>query len=113
MTLCNMSIEGGARAGYVSPDETTYEYIKGRPYAPAGADWDRALAFWRGVASGADASFDDEVSFDAAGIEPMVTWGINPGQGISITESVPDPAKATAAARDRLMALLQGIAKSN
>ena len=89
MTLCNMSIEGGARAGYVSPDETTYEYIKGRPYAPAGADWDRALAFWRGVASGADASFDDEVSFDAAGIEPMVTWGINPGQGMGISERMP------------------------
>jgi 3-isopropylmalate/(R)-2-methylmalate dehydratase large subunit len=89
LTLCNMSIEGGARAGYVSPDETTFEYMKGRPYAPAGADWDRALAFWRSIASGEGASFDDEVEFDAASIEPMVTWGINPGQGMGISEKMP------------------------
>src|SRR5208282_448442 len=89
MTLCNMSIEGGARAGYVSPDETTFEYVRGRPFAPAGGDWDRALAFWRSIASGGDASFDDEVELDASEIEPMVTWGTNPGQGIRVSERMP------------------------
>ena len=89
MTLCNMSIEGGARAGYVSPDDTTFEYLRGRPYAPAAVDWDRALAFWRSIASADDASFDDEVVLDASSIEPMVTWGINPGQGIGISQSMP------------------------
>ena len=89
MTLCNMSIEGGARAGYVSPDETTFEYVRGRPFAPAGGDWDRALAFWRSIASGDDASFDDEVELDASEVEPMVTWGTNPGQGIRVSERMP------------------------
>ncbi len=89
MTLCNMTIEGGARAGYVSPDETTYEYVRGRPFAPAGDDWYKALAFWRSLASAQDASFDDEVELDASAIEPMVTWGTNPGQGMGISERTP------------------------
>ena len=89
MTLCNMSIEGGARAGYVSPDETTYEYVRGRPFAPAGDDWYKALAFWRSLASAQNASFDDEVELDASAIEPMVTWGTNPGQGMGISERTP------------------------
>jgi 3-isopropylmalate/(R)-2-methylmalate dehydratase large subunit len=89
MTLCNMSVEGGARAGYVSPDEVTYDYLRGRPYAPAAADWDGALAYWRSVASDEASSFDDRFSFDASGIEPMTTWGINPGQGIGISERMP------------------------
>jgi 3-isopropylmalate/(R)-2-methylmalate dehydratase large subunit len=89
MTLCNMSIEGGARCGYVSPDSTTYDYLEGRPYAPAGADREKALTWWKSIASGPDASFDDERRFDGAAIEPMVTWGINPGQGIPIGGRMP------------------------
>jgi 3-isopropylmalate/(R)-2-methylmalate dehydratase large subunit len=100
MTLCNMSIEGGARAGYVSPDETTFEYMRGRPYAPAAADWGKALAFWRSIASAADASFDDEVELDAAQVEPMVTWGTNPGQGIGISERLPKLAQLPAERRE-------------
>jgi 3-isopropylmalate/(R)-2-methylmalate dehydratase large subunit len=91
MTICNMSIEGGARAGYVSPDETTFAYLKGRPYAPEGAEWDAAVARWRSVASDADARYDDVVRIDAAAIPPTVTWGINPGQAIAIDERVPRP----------------------
>jgi 3-isopropylmalate/(R)-2-methylmalate dehydratase large subunit len=89
MTLCNMSIEGGARVGYVNPDETTFEYLKGRKLAPQGASWERALEYWRSVASDADATYDDVVRFDAKDIAPTVTWGINPGQAISIEEKVP------------------------
>jgi 3-isopropylmalate/(R)-2-methylmalate dehydratase large subunit len=89
MTLCNMSIEGGARVGYVNPDDTTFEYLKGRKLAPAGAAWERALEYWRSVASDADATYDDVVRFDANDIAPTVTWGINPGQAISIEERVP------------------------
>jgi 3-isopropylmalate/(R)-2-methylmalate dehydratase large subunit len=91
MTVCNMSIEGGARAGYVNPDETTYAYLKGRPYSPKGAQWDAAVAHWRSFASDPGCSYDDVVTIDAADIAPTVTWGINPGQGISINERVPDP----------------------
>ena len=97
MTVCNMSIEGGARAGYVNPDETTFAYLKGRPYAPKGAAWDRAVDRWRAVASDPGCRYDDVVELDAADIAPTVTWGINPGQGLSITENIPDPAKAGAA----------------
>ena len=89
MTVCNMSIEGGARAGYVNPDETTFTYLKGRSYAPKGADWDKAVERWRGFASDADASYDDIVMIRGEEIAPTVTWGINPGQGISIDENVP------------------------
>ncbi len=95
MTVCNMSIEGGARVGYVNPDETTFEYLKGRPYAPAGADWDAAVERWKGFASDPGCSYDDVVIIDAADIAPTVTWGINPGQGISIEQTIPDPETAT------------------
>ncbi len=91
MTVCNMSIEGGARVGYVNPDETTFEYLKGRKYAPKAADWDAAVARWREVASDADAHYDDVVNINAADIAPTVTWGINPGQGIFIDENIPAP----------------------
>jgi 3-isopropylmalate/(R)-2-methylmalate dehydratase large subunit len=89
MTLCNMSIEGGARVGYVSPDETTFEYLKGREFAPKGAAWEHALEYWRSVASDADATYDDTVRFDAKDIAPTVTWGINPGQSVSVKDRIP------------------------
>ncbi len=96
MTVCNMSIEGGARVGYVNPDETTFAYLKGRPYSPKGAAWDAAVARWKSFASDPGCTYDDVVRIRAADIAPTVTWGINPGQGISIAESIPDPAQATA-----------------
>jgi len=89
MTLCNMSIEGGARIGYVNPDETTFEYLKGRPYSPKGADWDKAVAYWRSIASDADATFDDVVTIDGSALSPQVTWGITPAQSVSIGDSLP------------------------
>ncbi|MFO0077356.1 MAG: 3-isopropylmalate dehydratase large subunit [Cyanobacteriota bacterium] len=91
MTLCNMAIEGGARVGYCNPDATTFSYLQGRPHAPAGEAWDRAVAWWSALASGPDAVFDDEVVFDAARIAPTITWGITPGQGIGVDEAVPTP----------------------
>ena len=91
MTLCNMSIEAGARAGMVAPDETTFEYLKGRPRAPKGADWDAAVAYWRTLPSDSDAQFDAEVVIDAASLAPFVTWGTNPGQGLPLSASVPTP----------------------
>lgn len=94
MTVCNMSIEGGARVGYVNPDETTFAYLKGRPYAPQGADWEAAVARWRSIASDPGCNYDDVVKIDATEIAPTVTWGINPGQGIAITETIPDPTQA-------------------
>ncbi len=95
MTVCNMSIEGGARAGYVNPDETTFAYLKGRPYSPKGAAWDKAVESWKATASDPGCHYDDVVTINAADIAPTVTWGINPGQGISITENIPDPKTAT------------------
>ena len=89
MTVCNMSIEGGARVGYVNPDETTFEYLKGRPYSPKGEAWDAAVESWRSFASDADCSYDDVVSINAADIQPTVTWGITPGQGVGINENIP------------------------
>jgi 3-isopropylmalate/(R)-2-methylmalate dehydratase large subunit len=89
MTICNMSIEGGARCGYVNPDETTFTYLNGRPYAPKGAAWDEAVARWRSFASDPDARYDDVVKIRAEDVPPTVTWGINPGQAISIDERVP------------------------
>jgi 3-isopropylmalate/(R)-2-methylmalate dehydratase large subunit len=94
MTVCNMAIEGGARCGYVNPDETTFEYLKDRPYCPKGADWATAVERWKSFASDADAHYDDIVMIDAADIEPTVTWGISPDHGIAISESIPDPAAA-------------------
>ncbi|MEQ1907217.1 MAG: aconitase family protein, partial [Vicinamibacterales bacterium] len=88
MTVCNMSIEGGARAGYVNPDETTFAFLKGRRYAPTGDAWDRAVAWWKSLASDADTKYDDHVVIDAATIEPTVTWGINPGQSVGVSEPI-------------------------
>jgi len=88
MTICNMSIEGGARAGYVNPDDTTFEFLRGRPYAPSGETFDRAVAWWRTIASDRGASYDDRVTFDAASIGPTVTWGINPGQSVGVSEPI-------------------------
>ncbi|AMM22478.1 3-isopropylmalate dehydratase [Frondihabitans sp. PAMC 28766] len=95
MTICNMSIEAGARAGMVAPDQITYDYLEGRPHAPQGADWDDAVAYWSTLPTDDDAVFDAEVFLDANALEPFVTWGTNPGQGVSLSESVPDPADYT------------------
>ncbi|MFE3293855.1 3-isopropylmalate dehydratase large subunit [Rhodococcus sp. NPDC059234] len=92
MTICNMSIEAGARAGMIAPDDTTYEFIKGRPHAPSGADWDAAVASWEQLKTDADAVFDNEVTIDASTLTPFVTWGTNPGQGAPLGANVPDPA---------------------
>ncbi|HYC38233.1 MAG TPA: 3-isopropylmalate dehydratase large subunit [Usitatibacter sp.] len=92
MTMCNMSIEAGARAGMVAPDDTTFEYLAGRPFAPKGLHWDRALERWRQLPSDESAAFDQEVSLDAAAIEPMATWGTSPEHGVGVSGAVPDPA---------------------
>ena len=89
LTLCNLSIEMGARGGFVAPDETTFEYIKGREFAPKGEEWDKAVEYWKTLKSGDDAVFDKELNFNAADIEPRVTYGTNPGMGIGITDSIP------------------------
>ncbi|WGV27222.1 3-isopropylmalate dehydratase large subunit [Halotia branconii] len=91
MTVCNMAIEGGARCGYVNPDQVTYDYLQGRDFAPKGADWDKAVNWWESIKSDADAEYDDVVVFDAAEIPPTVTWGITPGQGIGVNQFVPKP----------------------
>jgi 3-isopropylmalate/(R)-2-methylmalate dehydratase large subunit len=91
MTICNMAIEGGARAGMIAPDDTTYEYLAGRPYAPSGADWDEAVARWRDLPGDPGATFDKEVSLDVSALTPMVTFGTNPGMVISIDDPVPSP----------------------
>src|SRR6195256_2305843 len=98
MTVCNMSIEGGARAGYVNPDETTFAFLRGRRFAPKGEAFDRAVAWWKQLASDSGAAYDDRVRFDAATIEPTVTWGINPGQSVSIGETIPGDADEEALA---------------
>ena len=95
MTLCNMSIEAGARAGMVAPDQTTFDYIEGREHAPQGADWDTAVAYWQTLVTDADATFDKEVVIEAAELSPFVTWGTNPGQGIPLSAAVPSPADAS------------------
>ena len=92
MTICNMSIEAGARAGMIAPDETTFEYVKGRPHAPSGPEWNEAVDYWRTLPSDDDAVFDEEVIIDAAELSPFVTWGTNPGQGVPLSGSVPVPA---------------------
>jgi 3-isopropylmalate/(R)-2-methylmalate dehydratase large subunit len=94
MTICNMSIEGGARVGYINPDATTFAYLEGRPLAPLGDAFDRARTWWTSMASDTDAQFDDEVVLKAAEIEPTVTWGINPGQSVAVSERIPYPAQA-------------------
>lgn len=99
MTICNMSIEAGARAGMVAPDETTYEFLRGRPYAPTGPDWDAAVAAWERLRTDDGAEFDTEISIDAAKLSPFVTWGTNPGQGVPLSAAVPDPELMTDEAR--------------
>jgi len=96
MTVCNMSIEAGARAGMIAPDETTFEYLKGRPRAPQGAAWDKAVAAWRQLPSDPGATFDREEKFDASTLEPMITYGTNPGMGMAISADIPAAANATA-----------------
>ncbi len=91
MTICNMSIEAGARAGMIAPDQTTYDYIEGRPHAPTGAEWDAAVEYWESLKTDDEASFDAEVHIDADELEPFVTWGTNPGQGVSLSGRVPAP----------------------
>ena len=95
LTLCNLSIEMGARGGFIAPDDITFNYLKGRPYAPQGAAWDAAVTRWKMLCSGPDAVFDKEVTFDAAEIQPMITYGTNPGMGIGITEQIPEPKNAS------------------
>jgi 3-isopropylmalate/(R)-2-methylmalate dehydratase large subunit len=95
MTICNMSIEGGARAGLIAPDDTTFEYLAGRPHAPQGADWEIALARWRELPTDEGASYDRAVTLDANALEPMITYGTNPGMGIPITSPIPDPDSAS------------------
>jgi 3-isopropylmalate/(R)-2-methylmalate dehydratase large subunit len=92
MTICNMSIEAGARAGMVAPDETTFAFLKGRPHAPEGSDWDAAVAYWKTLPTDDGAVFDAEVNIDANTLDPFVTWGTNPGQGVSLLDTVPNPA---------------------
>jgi len=91
LTVCNMSIEGGARFGYVNPDATTIEYLRGRPYAPSGAAFDRASAWWKSVATESGASFDDVKRIDGSALEPVVTWGINPEMSVGVTKTIPSP----------------------
>jgi 3-isopropylmalate/(R)-2-methylmalate dehydratase large subunit len=102
MTICNMSIEGGARVGYVNPDQTTFDYMRGRRYAPQGEAFDAAIGWWRSIASDAGASYDDVVKLDAAAIRPTVTWGINPGQSVYVDERLPRPSDVETGARASL-----------
>jgi 3-isopropylmalate/(R)-2-methylmalate dehydratase large subunit len=98
MTLCNMSIEAGARAGMVAPDETTFAYLKGRRFSPAGNEWDKAVDYWKTLRSDEDANFDRTIEIDAAQLEPFVTWGTSPGMVVPVTSFVPDPAEAKSVA---------------
>jgi 3-isopropylmalate/(R)-2-methylmalate dehydratase large subunit len=91
MTICNMSIEWGAKAGLIAPDQTTFDYIQGRPHAPQGEAWDEAVAYWSSLTTDDDAEFDKIVTLDASKVAPFVTWGTNPGQGVPLSGSVPDP----------------------
>jgi 3-isopropylmalate/(R)-2-methylmalate dehydratase large subunit len=115
MTICNMSIEGGARVGYVNPDATTVAYIRGRRFAPQGSAFDRARSWWLSMASDPGAPYDDEVTIDASSIRPTVTWGINPGQAVAIDEAIPAPAdfppadRASAAEALEFMGLRSGV----
>jgi 3-isopropylmalate/(R)-2-methylmalate dehydratase large subunit len=98
MTICNMSIEGGARVGYVNPDQKTFDYLQAQRFAPHGDDFDRAVQWWRSVASDTGAGYDDRVALDAGAIRPTVTWGINPGESVSVDEPIPSTADADALA---------------
>jgi len=107
MTLCNLSIEGGARMGYVNPDDTTFAFLRGREHAPTGDAWERAVAWWRGMASDANAAADDERTIDAGRIGPVVTWGTNPGQSVAVDEPIPDPGSLPAGEREAALEALQ------
>src|SRR5215207_2026001 len=91
MTVCNMSIEWGAKAGLIAPDQTTFDYIEGKPEAPKGADWDAAVEHWKALVTDADAEYDKEIVLDASTMTPFVTWGTNPGQGVPLGANVPSP----------------------
>jgi 3-isopropylmalate/(R)-2-methylmalate dehydratase large subunit len=108
MTICNMSIEGGARAGLVAPDDTTVQYVAGREFAPKGAAWDQAVARWKKLPSDHDAHFDQSVTIDASSLEPMITYGTNPGMAIPLTARVPTPATPEDVAALQYMALQPG-----
>ncbi|MGJ8604565.1 MAG: 3-isopropylmalate dehydratase large subunit [Marivita sp.] len=107
MTLCNLSIEGGARFGMIAPDDTTFAYVKGRPFAPTGAEWDRAVAYWSTLPSDADAEYAASVSLDASEIAPIVTWGTTPDDALPVTATIPDPARLHGNAADRARAALE------
>jgi len=107
MTICNMSIEGGARAGYVNPDEVTFDYLRGRRFAPEGDAFDAAVEWWRSMASDSDATYDDVVTMNAAEIRPTVTWGINPGQSVYVDEKLPRPADVPASDRPSVSEALE------
>src|SRR5207248_7111424 len=108
MTVCNMSIEGGARAGMIAPDDTTFAYLEGRPHAPKGSAWQQALDAWRALATDDGAAFDKEIVIDAAELRPSVSWGTNPGQVVGLDEAVPDPGSfAEPTARDAAARALQ------
>ncbi|MFA6064981.1 MAG: 3-isopropylmalate dehydratase large subunit [archaeon] len=106
MTLCNLAVEGGARLGYVNPDETTYKYLKGKEKAPK-ADFDKAVSYWKTVASGKDAEYDSVVEIDATTLEPMITWGVNPEQGITVSESIPSLEKFTSKDQEEVIDALK------
>lgn len=110
MTICNMSIEGGARVGYVNPDQTTYDYLRGRRFAPQGEAFEAAVAWWKSMASDPGAHYDDEVKIDAAAIRPTVTWGINPGQSVYVDEALPRPAEVPAPDRAAVSEALEFMA---
>ena len=107
MTLCNMSIEGGARVGYVNPDQITFDYLEGRKYAPKGADWEKAISYWKSIASDKDAEYDDIVNIKAEDIAPTVTWGINPGQAIGIDENIPTLEQVEESEKETLIEALE------
>src|SRR4029453_974357 len=108
MTVCNMSIEGGARAGLVAPDDTTFQYLNGRPHAPKGAEWDAALARWRQLPTDEGATYDQSITIDADALEPMITYGTNPGMGMPISACLPDPSNAAdAMSRDSISKALR------
>lgn len=108
LTLCNLSIEMGARGGFIAPDEKTFEYIKGRPYAPKGEEWDKAVAYWKTLKSGDDAVFDKELEFDAADITPMITYGTNPGMGMPVNGVIPEDDEPTARKALKYMGFVPG-----
>ena len=108
MTLCNMAIEGGARVGYVNPDETTFAYLKGRPFAPKGEAFERACAWWRSLASDPDAVYDDDVEIDGSALRPVITWGVNPGQSVPVDGTVPTGDDASTVDARKYMGLTAG-----